>query len=197
MKSIFLAIVLLCSLGVAQARAQQAQMQQAQTQQTQTQPSPISQSGNNEVDPYSNAEKFADSAGRLVRKEYIGFGHILTYNIQVIHLTDLVNGTRRNALRFINTQNQEAYLDEDEVAALSISMYTISEKVLSTTPANYTEVKYRSRSGFEAGCFYDKGAWQTYLRMKRHDDATMIVMKKSDFAVFLQILDNVKAKIDQ
>lgn len=197
MKSTFFVLIFLCSLEVVQAQTQQAQTQRGQTQQAQTQPAPAGQSQNNEVDLYSNAEKFADSAGLLIQKEYIPLGHILTCNIQVVHITDMVNGTRRNALRFINSQNQQAYLDEDEVGALEVSMSAIRDKVLATTPANYTEVKYKSRSGFEAGCVFQKGAWQSYLWLKRHDDTTMIVMKRSDFDVFLQILNNVKAKIDQ
>jgi hypothetical protein len=42
-------------------------------------------------DLYSNAERFADSAGTLIQKEYIRVGHILACSIYLIHYTDMVN----------------------------------------------------------------------------------------------------------
>ena len=194
MKSIFFALVLLCPFGIVQARAQQAQ-----TQQTQTQPPPqTGVSASDDVDLYSsNTEKFADSAGRLIQKEFVSSGHILDCTIQVVHFTDMIKGTRRNALRFVNGQQRDTYLDEDEVSVLTLSMYAIRDKVLSTAPTNFTEAKYKSRSGFEAGCFYEKQHWQLYLQLKRHDTSTVVYMKKADFDVFLQILDNVKEKFKQ
>jgi hypothetical protein len=89
-----------------------------------------------------------------------------------------------------------AYLDSDEIDALTISMKTIREKVLpSPIPTSYTESFYRSRCGFEAGCCSDKGEWKPYLQLKLHNHASITLMKKGDFDVFLQILDNVKAKL--
>jgi hypothetical protein len=185
MKNIFLVVVLICFHGLSWAQTQQPQQTQA------------GQPPDQEADLYTNAEKFADSAGRLIQKEYVPSGHILSCNIQVVHLTDLVNGSRRNALRFVNNQNQDVYLDEDEVGALTVSMYAIRDKVLPTNPANYTEVKYKSRSRFEAGCFYEQGKWKLYFELNRHDSSTTVEMKKSDFDIFLQILDNLKTKFNQ
>jgi hypothetical protein len=183
MKIIILAFVFLCSLRIAQAQTLQTQAEDSQGP---------------EPDLYSNAEKFSDSAGRLIQAVYSGSGHILECYIQVVHYTDMINGTRRNALRFFNAQNKNAYLDEDEIGALSLSMHMIHDKILPIPPTDVTEVIYKSRSGFQAGCYTDnKNQWQPYLRLKRRDNTTFVLMKKADFDVFLQILDNVKAKISQ
>jgi len=143
----------------------------------------------------TRAERFSDSAGALIQKEYIRVGNILDCVIQVVHYTDMINGTRISALRFTDALGKVAILDEDEISALAISMKIIKEKVLDSAPANYTETIFRSRGGFEAGSYYEKGAWKSYLKLRWHDNNSYTVMKKGDFDIFLKILDNAKAKI--
>jgi hypothetical protein len=88
-----------------------------------------------------------------------------------------------------------AILDEDEINALAISMKIIKDSVLDSAPANYTETVFRSRCGFEAGSYYDKGVWKSYLKLRRRDNNSYTFMKKGDFDIFLKILENAKAKI--
>jgi hypothetical protein len=57
-------------------------------------------------DLYSNADKFSDSAGKLIQKEYIRVGNILNCVVEVLHFTDVINGTKVSALRFGNLQGQ-------------------------------------------------------------------------------------------
>jgi len=45
----------------------------------------------NDVDPYTKAERFADSSGTLIQKEYIRVGNIHDCVIQVVHYTDLIH----------------------------------------------------------------------------------------------------------
>lgn len=146
-------------------------------------------------DLYSNAQRLDDSAGTLFQKQYIHMGHILNCSLDLIHFTDLISGTRFSALKFSGTDGRVAVLDSDEVVGLTVAMHLINEKVLATHPANYTETRYRSRCGLEAGCFTEKGGWTTYLWLRQHDAAAFVRMKKSDFDVFLEILDKVKAKL--
>ena len=148
-----------------------------------------------EVDLYSKAERFSDSAGVLVQKEYIRVGNILDCVVQVVHYTDMVNGARLSALRLSNAQGRVAILDEDEINALAISMKIIKDKVLDSEPAHYTEAIYKSRCGFEAGSYFVRGVWKSYLKLRGRDEAAYTYMKKGDFDVFLRILENAKERI--
>lgn len=148
-----------------------------------------------DVDLYTKAERFADSSGTLIQKEYIRVGNIRDCVIQVVHYTDLIKGGKVSALRFVNSAGKQAYLDPDEVDVLAASMKIVSEKVLGTTPSIYTETHYISRSGFEAGSYFANKQWTSYLKIHRHDNNTYIAMKKVDFDIFLKILDNAKAKL--
>jgi len=149
-----------------------------------------------EADLYSTrAEKFSDSTGALIQKEYIRVGNILDCVIDVVHYTDLVNGTKVSALRFSDALGKVAILDEDEIGALVISMKIIRDTVLVSAPSHYTETFFRSRCGFEAGSYYDKGVWKSYLKLRRHDNNSYTFMKKGDFDIFLKILGNARAKI--
>ena len=148
-----------------------------------------------DVDLYSKAEKFADSSGVLVQKEYIRVGNILDCVIQVVHYTDMINGAKVSALRFADALGKVAILDEDEIDALAVSMKIIREKVLDSAPAHYTEAVFRSRGGFEAGAYYDRGIWKTYLKLRLHDSGSYTFMKKGDFDIFLKILGEVKERM--
>jgi hypothetical protein len=148
-----------------------------------------------EQDLYSNTEKFSDSAGRLIQKEYIRVGNVLDCVIEVLHITDVINGTKMSAIRFSDPQGRVTLLDADEIYVLDSSMKTIRDKILPAVPANYTETYYKSRSGFEAGCYTDKGQWKPYIRLKRNDNTAYVFMKKADFDIFIRILDNAKAKL--
>ena len=71
----------------------------------------------------------------------------------------------------------------------------IQEKVFPTVPANYSEVSFRSRSGFEAGCFTSKNSWTTYLKLERYDSNSYVFMDKEDMDKLLTILEEAKAKL--
>jgi hypothetical protein len=146
-------------------------------------------------DLYSNAEHMSDSSGLLIQKEYVDVGHILSCTLEVVHFTDLLRRTSFSALRFSDAQNRQAFLDADEIETLRVSMHLINDSITHTNPTNYVVANYKSRSGFKAGCYRDKGGWTPYLQLKPNDLATFIQMKKSDFDVFLKILDNVKTKL--
>jgi hypothetical protein len=74
-------------------------------------------------------------------------------------------------------------------------MHFINDSVAYTNPTNYVDASYKSRSGFKAGYYRDKGAWTPYLQLKSNDLISFVRMNKSDFLVFLKILDNVKTKL--
>jgi hypothetical protein len=150
----------------------------------------------------SNAEKFSSKSGTLMQRVHENIGTIKRCEIEVVYYTDLISGEKSNALKFefdystsYTTYTKKALLDVDEIDGLIKSIKHIQEKIFSTTPTNYTEVFYRSRSGFAAGCYINKGEWKTFLKLERFDDNSYIWLSKDDFPKLLAIIEIAKTKI--
>lgn len=150
----------------------------------------------------SNAEIFSAKSGTLIQKEFIDVDKIKSCEIQILHFTDLITGTKQSGLKFsmdvassYSTDTKSALLDADEIDGLIKSIKLIDEKVLATTPSNYTEVYYRSRSGFEAGCYMSKGSWSCYLKLERFDSKSYVWLKPEELKNLLIILQQAKQKI--
>ena len=144
----------------------------------------------------SNAEVFSEKAGSLIQKEFEPAGTVARCKIEVVHYKDLINGNKMTALRFeYGINSRAAVLDADEVAGLLISLNTIKNNVLNTSPANYTEVNYRSRDGFSGGCFSEKGKWTPFLKLVSYDSDSFIQLSLDDFNKLITILQSAKAKM--
>jgi len=148
----------------------------------------------------SKAVKFSSKSGTLIKKEFINVGTLKDVKIQVIHYTDLISNTSVDALRFehevvgsYSSDTKVALLDTDEIDGLIKSIKMMQEKVFTSTPKYYTEVTYKSRGGFEAGCFWSsKGKWSTYLKLEKFDDKSYVFLKQSDFPELLKLLNKAK-----
>lgn len=150
----------------------------------------------------SNAEKFSSKAGTLIQKEFIDVGTINKTVVQVIHYTDLISNETVSSVRFeyevvssYSTDTKIASLDADEIDGLIKSIRMMQEKVFTMTPTNYTEVTYRSRGGFEAGCYWSKGDWATYLKLEKYDEKSYVFLKKDDFPALLALLEKAKTML--
>lgn len=150
----------------------------------------------------SNAEKFSERAGSLVQKEFIDIGSLKKCDIQVATFTDLISGQKSSAVRFeyeykssYSSDTKVALLDEDEIDGLMKSIKIIQDKVLPTTATNYTEVNFRSRSGFAAGCFSKKESWTTFMKLEKFDSNSYVFMDKEDLTSLLNLLQQAKAKL--
>ncbi len=150
----------------------------------------------------SNAEKFSSKAGTLIQKEFLDVGTIKKAEIKVIHYTDLISSETVSAVRFeyevassYSSDTKIASLDADEIDGLIKSIRMMQEKVFVLTPANYTEVTYKSRGGFEAGCYWSKGDWATYLKLEKYDGKSYVFLKKSDFPELLTLLEKAKTML--
>lgn len=147
----------------------------------------------------SNAEKFSSKSGTLIEKEFVDVGTLKKAEIKVIHYTDLISSESVSALRFeyevagsYSSDTKIASLDADEIDGLIKSIKMMQEKVFTSTPTNYTEVTYKSRGGFEAGCYWSKGDWSTYLKLEKYDGKSYIFLKKDDFPELLSLLEKAK-----
>lgn len=150
----------------------------------------------------SNAEKFSSKAGTLIQKEFIDVGTINKTVVQVIHYTDLISNETVSSVRFeyevvssYSTDTKIASLDADEIDGLIKSIRMMQEKVFTMTPTNYSEVTYRSRGGFEAGCYWSKGDWATYLKLEKYDEKSYVFLKKDDFPALLALLEKAKTML--
>lgn len=147
----------------------------------------------------SNAEKFSSKSGTLIEKEFLDVGTLKKAEIKVIHYTDLISNESVSALRFeyevagsYSSDTKIASLDADEIDGLIKSIKMMQEKVFTSSPTNYTEVTYKSRGGFEAGCYWSKGDWATYLKLEKYDSKSYVFLKKDDFPELLTLLEKVK-----
>lgn len=150
----------------------------------------------------SNAETFSERAGSLIQKEFIDVGSIKKCELKVLRITDLIRNDEAGALRFeyksqgtYSTDTKIAVLDGDEIDGLIKSIKIIQGKIFPVIPTNYSEVTFRSRGGFEAGCFSKKDGWSTYMKLERLDSNSYVFMEKDDLSKLLTLLEQAKAKL--
>jgi hypothetical protein len=150
----------------------------------------------------SNAETFSAQSGTLIQKEVVEIGTLKKAKVQVIYYTDLISNTKKSALKFeidvvssYSTDTKIAVLDVDEIDGLMKSIKLMQDKVMVTVPSNYTEVYYRSRGGFEGGCFVSKGAWSSYLKLEKFDGKSYVWLEAGDLNTLYELLVQAKAKM--
>jgi hypothetical protein len=150
----------------------------------------------------SNAEKFSERAGFLIKKEYTDLGEVKKCKIQLITFTDMVSGQTSSGIQFsydykasYGTDTKLAMLDDDEIEGLMKSIKIIKDKVLTTTPSAYTEVSFKSRTGFAAGCFVNKDKnWDAYLKLEKYDSNSYVFLDKEDLDQIVSLLNHVFMK---
>ena len=150
----------------------------------------------------SNAEAFSAKAGTLMQKEFVEIGTVKKAKVQVLYYTDLISNIKKSALKFeydvvssYSTDTKVAILDVDEIDGLMKSIKLMQDKVMVTVPTNYTEVYYRSRGGFEGGCFTSKGAWSCYLKLEKYDSKSYVWLESADLTTLYGLLEQAKAKM--
>jgi hypothetical protein len=150
----------------------------------------------------SNAEKFSDKAGTLIQKEYELIGDVAKCKIQVVTFKDLLDGHKVTGIQFeyeyrasYGSDTKLAVLDADEVDALLTSIKMIREKVMPVAATKYTEVSFKSRSGFMAGCFSKKDKWSGYMKLSRYDTNSFVFFEEGDFNKLYVLVQSAKAKL--
>ena len=150
----------------------------------------------------SNAEKFSTSSGALIKKDYLEIGDIKGAKVQVVKFQDLISDKSTSAIKFeyevkssYSTDTKQALLDVDEIDGLMKSIKIMQEKIFPSTSENYSEVIYRSRGGFEAGCYWSKGEWTTYLKLEKYDGKSYVFLSQEDFTTLYSFLEQAKGKL--
>jgi len=165
---------------------------------------PVFLYGQKEVDqkPASNADKFSDKTGTLIQKEYDPIGEVAKCKIQVVTFKDLLDGHKITAIQFefehhasYGSETKLAVLDADEVDGFMASIRIIRERVMPVVAAKYTEVSFKSRSGFMAGCFSKKDKWSGYMKLSQYDSNSFVFFEEGDFNKLYALLQAAKAKL--
>ena len=94
-----------------------------------------------------------------------------------------------------STDTKSALLDADEIDGLIKSVKIMQEKIFPSLTSNYTEVSFKSRGGFDAGCYWSKGNWSTYLKLEKYDKDSYVFLDKEDFQILLKLLEQAKARL--
>lgn len=152
----------------------------------------------------SNAEMFSRRSGTLISTEFVNVGTLASkVRVIIVKYKDIISGNEEKAIRFEYdyddgysdyTDTKIGVIDKDELEGLIKSLDLIWDKIYSTNPLNYTEVNFRSRSGFKAGCYYSND-WSFYVQISEHDGNSNVFLKKEDAHSLLEILTKGREKL--
>lgn len=152
--------------------------------------------------PPTNAGKFASRTGVLVEKEYTVIGILRKTELSVVNYRDLVSDEKISAIEISAdlildevTTTKIAVIDADELDGFIKALKTLNSTVLPSRRENYTEVTYRSRGGFEAGCIFTNGEWNAYMMLEKKDGASVVFIERNDFVTLLLFLEDAKKKM--
>jgi len=150
----------------------------------------------------SNIEKFSAKSGTLIEKQFVDIGTIKGVKVQLLIITDMIASTKVSGVRMeyvassrYTTDAKITFLDSDEVDGLIKSINILKSKVLNSTRDNYTEIVFRSRSGFEAGGYFSEAKWTTFVKLERFDRDSYVFMKPEDFDSLLALLQQARPRI--
>jgi hypothetical protein len=154
----------------------------------------------------TEAEQFSSQAGTLIERQFIEIGKVKGIEVKVLKYQDLNSGLGKSALRFefqyrstnaYTTDTKVASLDVDEIEGLIKSIKNLQASVFPTTRTVYTEITFRSRTGFEAGAYFslEKGRWSAYLQLERFDKNSLVFLTTDDFSALLDLIEQAKAKM--
>ena len=152
----------------------------------------------------TQAEQFSSQAGTLIERQFLEIGKVKSVEVKVLKYKDLNNGVSKTALRFeypykssISSDTKISSLDADEIDGLIKSIKNLQSSVFTSTRDIYTEVTFKSRTGFEAGAFYspDKSKWTAYLQIEKYDRNSLVFLAPEDFTTLLNLIEQAKIKM--
>lgn len=147
-------------------------------------------------------EKLSDKSGSLFKREFTEIGKIKGMKVDLLRITNLseANAKSFSGARFENsTQYSDyiAFVDADELDGLIASLQYIQTKIFNDTAKVYTEVEFKTRGGFKAGCYFtpDDKKWSGFVQVASYSNKSMIFMDSDDFRKFKGMMEQVKSMI--
>jgi len=149
----------------------------------------------------TNAEQFSLQSGTLIERQFIKIGRLKSMEVTVLKLKDLNSNLTKSALRFeltisgYTSDTKIVSLDMDEIDDLMKAIANLQSSVFPTKRDVYTEVAFKSKTGFEAGAYYDTGKekWISYLQLDSRD--SMLFLSTDDFETLLNLVSQAKQKM--
>jgi len=146
------------------------------------------------------ADVMESKPGVVIQKEYFRITTFRGLAIAVEYITDLTSNQKLSALDFEfttggdNSETVSTLLDPDEVDALLAFFQNMQDNISkSAAPKNYTEYSYITKSGLQAGCYWNNG-WKTYLKVDNENSKTDVELGKDDMPVFISFIRQAKTK---
>ena len=139
-----------------------------------------------------------------MEKQFFDIGKVKGLEVKVLKFKDLNSGTTKNSLRFeyavkssYSSDTKIAALDADEIDGLIKSIKNLQTNVFPSTKDVYTEVTFKSRTGFEAGAYYnvEKNKWTAYVQVEKYDRNSMLLLIPEDFGILLSLIEQAKTKM--
>ncbi len=152
----------------------------------------------------TEAEELGLKSGTLIKAEFFDIGSVKDIEMRVLKITDLHSGSSMSALQLqmsvqgrYTTSTKTASLDVEEIDDFILAIRNLRKHVFPITPRIYTEVKFRSKTGFEAGAFYneERQRWETYLKLERNDADSMAFLSIADFDQLLTLIESSKQQM--
>ena len=149
----------------------------------------------------TKATSFSARSGTLIQKVYTEVGSIGKAEVKVVHYTDMISLDKISSVRFelevatkYSTDTKIASLDADELDGLLKSIKIIQDRILSVTPSGYTEVTYKSRGGFQAGCYWSENAstWMPYMKLEKYDGKSYVLLSDGDIPTLISLIEKAK-----
>ncbi len=148
----------------------------------------------------SKLETFSEKSGKIIQKTFIDIGKVKELKVEVLVFEDLTDNSKISGLRLeagvystLGSSTKTAFLDKDEIDGLLKSLSYFKEKVFPSSPENYTEVTFSSRSGFSAGVFQDnKKKWSLVLKLEKYDSRSSVYLKDTDIDDLIRLIEKAK-----
>jgi hypothetical protein len=122
--------------------------------------------------------------------------------IQVLSIEDVTNETKINGIVFeanvyssLSSDTKNALLDKDEIDGLLQTLNYFKDKVIGTSPSDYTEVIFSSRSGFSASIFQYQKDWSIAFKLERYGSNSSVYFKSKDLPELINLVGQAKARL--
>jgi len=155
-------------------------------------------------DAKSKAQEFSSSSGKLIEKEWARLGAIKDMKVSAVRYRDLITANSVSAMRIemdvkdkYTTDTKIAEVDKDEIDGLLKSLDIIKREVSTTKRERYTEIVFTSRTGFQAGCYYEdqKGVWSVFVKIERFDKDSYVFMTPEDLDGLILLVKGALAQM--
>jgi len=140
----------------------------------------------------SNTEMFSENAGTLIEKQFMTIGTAGKVEVSVMKVKDLLTDVSYKALRLeYGVGLRIAVLDSDELEALLYTIKKMNDEIFSSSRPVYTEVFFRSRSGFVLGayCQASSAYWAPFIKMDSWGDNGSIFLRPRKYKQLVTLIE--------